>query len=151
MIYKSAFKDIIYPAQNREPRVTQYRIVLMKNSRLVRAIVHLVAKQPPQPQPTELDTALDVILNRIIGAELIGVRHDCVRLIVQADAQFTEYPVTFNALDVARPGNVASRPATTSDQPIHIRSLDVVGGSVAFYVDREGGKPVSPGVAGMLR
>jgi hypothetical protein len=54
MIYKSAFKDIIYPAQNREPRVTQYRIVLMKNSRLVRAIVHLVANQPPQPLPTEL-------------------------------------------------------------------------------------------------
>jgi hypothetical protein len=49
-----------------------------------------------------------------------------------------------------RPGNVTKRPATTTDQPIHIRSLDVVGGSVAFYVDREGGKPVTAGVAGML-
>ncbi|MBC8750457.1 MULTISPECIES: hypothetical protein [Paraburkholderia] len=151
MIYKSAFKDIIYPAQNREPRATRYRIVLTKNSKLVRAIVHLVANEPTQPHSTELDTALDVILNRIIDAELIGVRHDCVRLVVQADAQLTEYPVTFNALDVARPGSVAGRPATTSDQPMHIRSLDVVGGSVAFYVDRQGGKPVSPSVAGMLR
>lgn len=80
MIYKSTFKDIIYPAQNREPRVTRYRIVLMKNSRLVRAIVHLVADEPTQPQSTEIDTALDVVLNRIIEAELVGVRHDCVRL-----------------------------------------------------------------------
>ena len=46
MIYKSAFKDIIYPAPNREPRATRYRIVLMKNARLVRAIVHLVADGP---------------------------------------------------------------------------------------------------------
>lgn len=151
MIYKSAFKDIIYPAQNREPRVTRYRIVLMKNSRLVRAIVHLVADEPTQPQSTEIDTALDVVLNRIIEAELVGVRHDCVRLVVQADAQMTEYPITFNALDVARPGDSERLPPPTADQAIHIRSLDVVGGSVAFYVDREGGKPVSASVAGMLR
>jgi hypothetical protein len=62
----------------------------------------------------------------------------------------TDYPIVYNALDVVRPGNVTKRLATTTDQPIHIRSLDVVGGSVAFYVDREGGKPVSAGVAAML-
>ena len=151
MIYKSAFKDIIYPALNREPRATQYRIVLVKNARLVRAIVHLMADAPAQPQSTDLGTALDVILNRIIDAELVGVRHDCVRLVVQADAQMTEYPITFNALDVARPGDLAKRLAPSADQPVHIRSLDVVGGSVAFYVDREGGKPVSAGIAEMLR
>jgi hypothetical protein len=152
MIYKSAFKDIIYPAApNREPRATQYRIVLLKNARLVRAIVHLVADAPAQPQSTDLGTALDVILNRIIDAELVGVRHDCVRLVVQANAQMTEYPMTFNALDVARPGDPAKRPPPSADQPVHIRSLDVVGGAVAFYVDREGGKPVSAGIAEMLR
>jgi len=47
MIYKGTFKDIIYPAQSREPRVAGYRIVLEKNPRLVRAIVHLVADEPP--------------------------------------------------------------------------------------------------------
>lgn len=149
MIYTSPFRDIIYPATNREPRVTRYRIVLVKNARLVRAIVQLMVEEPEQPQPTD-STALDVILNRIIEAELAGVRHDCIRLVVQSAGQMTEYPIVYNALDVVRPGNVTKRPATTTDQPIHIRSLDVVGGSVAFYVDREGGKPVSAGVAGML-
>ncbi|WP_429563590.1 hypothetical protein [Paraburkholderia sp. MM6662-R1] len=125
--------------------------MLTKHSRLVRAIVHLVANAPTQPQSTDIDTELDVVLNRIIDAELVGVRHDCLRLVVQVDAQMTEYPIIFNALDLARPGNPEKRRAPTADQPIHIRSLDVVGGSVAFYVDREGGKPVSAGIAGMLR
>lgn len=149
MIYRSPFRDIIYPATNREPRVARYRIVLTKNARLVRAIVHLMVEEPGQPLPTD-STALDVILNRIIGVELAGVRHDCIRLAVQAAGQMTDYPIVYNALDVARPGNVRKLQATTTDQPIHIRSLDVVGGSVAFYVDREAGKPVSAGVAGML-
>ena len=86
-----------------------------------------------------------------MAAELVGVRHDCVRLVVQADAQMTEYPITFNALDVARPGDPAKRLSPSADQPIHIRLLDVVGGSVALYVDREGGKPVSGGISEMLR
>lgn len=114
MIYRSPFRDIIYPARNREPRVTCYRIMLAKNARLVRAIVHLMAEQPEQPLPTD-STALDVILNRIIGAELAGVRHDCIRLIVQAAGQMTDYPIVYNALDVSRPGNVTKRQARTTD------------------------------------
>jgi hypothetical protein len=151
MIYKSAFKDIIYPAQNREPRVTRYRIVLAKNSRLVRAIVHLVADKPAQPQRIDLLTSLDVIVNRIIEVELMGVRHDCIRLVVQSDTQMTDYPINYNALEFWRRRSPADQPSTTADQPLHIRSLDVVGGSVAFYVDREGGKPLSAGIAEMLR
>ena len=108
-----------------------------------------MVEEAEQPQSRD-STALDVVLNRIIEAELVGVRHNCVRLVVQADAQMTEYPIAFNALDVARPGESERRPPTTADQAIHIRSLEVVGGSVAFYVDREGGKPVSASVAGML-
>lgn len=88
MIYKGAFRDIIYPAQNREPRATRYRIVLAKHSRLVRAVVHLVSEEPTQPQRTDLVTALDVILNRIIEAELMGVRHDCVRLVTSLARQW---------------------------------------------------------------
>ncbi|WOD14417.1 hypothetical protein [Paraburkholderia kirstenboschensis] len=99
MIYKSAFRDIIYPAQNREPRATRYRIVLAKTSRLVRAIVHLVADEPAQPESTDLPTAIDVILNRIIDGELRGVRHDCIRVVVQTGAQLTDYPITYNALE----------------------------------------------------
>ncbi|MFM0441895.1 hypothetical protein PQQ84_36470 [Paraburkholderia strydomiana] len=143
MIYKGAFRDIIYPAQNREPRATRYRIVLAKHSRLVRAVVHLLAEEPTQPQRTDLVTALDVILNRIIEAELMGVRHDCIRLVVQDGVQLLEYPITYNALEVKRRGGDMPRPPASADQPIHIRSLDVVGGAVAFSVDRDGGKPVT--------
>ncbi|WOD14293.1 hypothetical protein [Paraburkholderia kirstenboschensis] len=135
MIYKSAFRDIIYPAQNREPRATRYRIVLAKKtSRLVRAIVHLVADEPAQPESTDLPAAIDVILNRIIDGELRGVRHDCIRVVVQTGAQLTDYPITYNALELKGSGGRAPRTPGTTDQPIHIRSIDVVGGSVAFYM-----------------
>ncbi|AXF18786.1 hypothetical protein [Paraburkholderia caledonica] len=151
MIYRSSFKDLIYPAQSREPRVTRYRIVLAKSSKLVRAIVHIMADQPLQPTSTDLHTALDVILNRIIEVELRGVRHDCIRLVVQAEAQMIDYPITYNALEIRRRGDAADQPAPTADQPIHIRSLDVVGGAVAFYVDREGGKPAGAVIGRMLQ
>jgi hypothetical protein len=151
MIYKGAFRDIIYPALNREPRAARYRIVLAKTSRLVRAIVHLVADEPTQPESTDLPTAIDVILNRIIEGELTGARHDCIRLVVQTGAQLTDYPITYNALESKGRGGRAPRPPGTSDQPIHIRSIDVVGGSVASYVDHDGGKPASGVVVSMLR
>ncbi|NUY06116.1 hypothetical protein [Paraburkholderia youngii] len=151
MVYKSAFRDIIYPAQNREPLATRYRIVLAKTSRLVRAIVHLVADEPTQPESTDLPTAIDVILNRIIDGELTGVRHDCIRLVVQTGAQLTDYPITYNALELKGHGGREPRPPGTTDQPIHIRSIDVVGGSVAFSVDHDGGKPANDVVTRMLR
>jgi hypothetical protein len=150
MIYKSAFRDIIYPTQSREPRATRYRIVLAKSSRVVRAIVHLVADEPAQPESTDLSTAIDTILNRIIDGELPGVRHDCIRFVVQTGARLIDYPITFNAMELRGRGRRPDRPATTPDQPIYIRSIDVVGGSVPFYVDLEGGKPASAIVARML-
>ncbi|CAN7793387.1 hypothetical protein LJR267_009393 [Paraburkholderia hospita] len=150
MIYKGPFKDIIYPAQSREPSVARYRIVLAKNPKLVRAFVHLVTGEPSQPRRTDLPTALDVVLNRIVESELTGVRHDCMRLVVQSDERLIDYPIGFNALEVKRPRDVMSRPPRTSDEPIHIRSHDVVGGAVAFYVDQDGGKPASAIVERLL-
>lgn len=125
--------------------------MLAKSSRLVRAIVHLVADEPAQPESTDLPTAIDVILNRIIAGELTGVRHDCIRLVVQTGEQLTDYPITYNALELKGHAGRAPRSPGTSDQPIHIRSIDVVGGAVAFYVDHEGGKPASDVVARLLR
>jgi len=141
MIYKGTFKDIIYPAQSREPRVARYRIVLARNPRLVRAIVHLVADEPSQPQRTDLLTTLDVVLNRIIDNELTGVRHDCMRLVVHSGERLIDYPIRFNALEVKRPRDAVSRPPRMSDEPIHIRSHDAVGGAVAFYVFRMKASP----------
>ncbi|TCG03058.1 hypothetical protein BZM27_51295 [Paraburkholderia steynii] len=151
MIYKGPFKDIIYPAQSREPRVGRYRIVLAKNPRLVRAIVHLVADEPLQPQRTDLLTALDVVLNRIIDKELTGIGHDCMRLVVQSHERLIDYPIGFNALEVKRPRDAANRPPGTADEPVHIRSHDVVGGAAAFYVDQDEGKPASAIVERLLR
>ncbi|MFP3557472.1 hypothetical protein SB861_43300 [Paraburkholderia sp. SIMBA_049] len=97
MIYKGPFRDIIYPSQSREPHVTRYRIVLAKNPRLVRAIVHLVADE------------------------------------------------------LKWPCDAAKRPTGTTDEPIHIRSHDIVGGVVAFYVDQDEGNPASAIVERLLR
>ena len=151
MIYKGPFKDIIYPAQSREPHVARYRIVLAKNPKLVRAIVHLVADEPSQPQRIDLLTALDVVLNRIVNTELTGIRHDCMRLVVQSQKALTDYPIGFNALEVKRPRDAMKRPTGTTDEPIHIRSHDIVGGVVAFYVDQDEGKPASAIVERLLR
>jgi hypothetical protein len=136
MIYKSAFRSIIYPAQTCEPRVTRYCIALDNNSRLVRSIIQLVADEPGQRKSPDLHIALDVILRRIIDAELMP-----------------EYPIAFNVSKVARPGLLATPPTrrTLADNPIYIRVLDVAAGSVAFFADPTGGRPVSNGVARILR
>ena len=151
MIYTGSFKDIIYPSASREPQVARYRIVLAKNPRLVRAIVHLVADEPSQPQRIDLLTALDVVLNRIVNTELTGIRHDCMRLVVQSQETLTDYPIGFNTLEVKRPRDAAKRPTGTTDEPIHIRSHDIVGGVVAFYVDQDEGRPASAIVERLLR
>lgn len=151
MIYKGPFKGIIYAAQSREPRVARYRIVLAKNPTLVRAIVHLVADEHRSRNAPIFPAALDVALNRIVESELTGVRHDCMRLVVPSDERLIDYPIGFNALEVKRPRDAMSPPPRTSDEPIHIRSHDVVGGAVAFYADQNGGKPASANVERMLR
>jgi hypothetical protein len=111
---------------------------------------NIVADEPSQPQCTDLPTALDVVLNRIVESELTGVRHDCMRLVVQSDETLIGYPIGFNALEVKRPRDAMSRQPRTSDEPIHIRSHDVVGGAVAFYVDQDEGKPASAIVERLL-
>jgi hypothetical protein len=151
MVYKGPFKDIIFPAATREPRIARYRIVLSEHSTAVRAIVHLLAGEPSQPQQPELATLLDVVLNRIIAEDLVGIRLDRIQLVVQTGADFLAYPIRFNAVDFRQPGKMVKRTDGHKDEPVHIRSHDVTGGSVAVYLDREGAKSVSTKVAGMLR
>ena len=93
MIGKSAFRNIIYPAQNRAPRATRYRIVLTKDSRLLRTVVYFLAEESTQLQRMDLITALDVVLNRIIEVAGIGMRHDCVQPVAQDRAQKMVYGI----------------------------------------------------------
>ncbi len=151
MVYKGSFKDIIFPAASREPRIARYRIVLAENATAVRAIVHLLAGEPTQPQQPELATLLDVVLNRIIVEELAGIRLDRVQLVVQTGLEFLAYPIRFNALEFGQPGKTVRRTGGHKDEPVYVRSHDVTGGSVAVYLDREGAKSVSTKVAGMLK
>ncbi|CAE6970058.1 hypothetical protein [Paraburkholderia domus] len=151
MVYISPFKDIIYPAATREPRVARYRIVLAGTPTAVRAIVHLLHGEPSQPQQPDLDVELDVVLNRIVNEQLVGIPLDCIQLVVQAGLDLLAYPIRYNALEFRHPGRTVKRSGGTRDEPVHIRSHDVTGGSVAFYVDRDGAKPVAAKIARILR
>ena len=149
MVYKGPYTDIIYPSSTREPRVARYRVVLSTNTTGVRAIVHLLRSAIGQSPEQIPDTALDVLLNRIIVIELSGIRLDCIRFVVQTGDDFIGYPIRFNALDVAPRSTSLSR--GSKDHAVHFRSQDIVGGSVSFYVDREDGKPVAARLSKMLR
>ncbi|CAB3810082.1 hypothetical protein LMG28614_07193 [Paraburkholderia ultramafica] len=151
MVYKGSFKDIIYPAASREPRVARYRIVLAGHSNSVRAIVHLVHGEPSQPQQPDLAAVLDVVLGRIVREDLIGVRLDRIQLVVQTGPDFLTYPIRFNALEFRQPKRGVTQSGRNKDEPVHIRSHDVTGGSVAFYVDHNGAKPVAAKLATMLQ
>lgn len=83
MVYKSPYIDLIYPSSSREPRVARYRVVLSKNPKTgVRAFVHLLRGVTDESPDAVPDTALDVVLNRIIDDQLVGVRLDCIRFVV---------------------------------------------------------------------
>jgi hypothetical protein len=149
MVYEGPYTDIIYPSSTREPRVARYRVVLSTHPNGIRAIVHLLHSATGQSQEQIPETELDVLLNRIIGMQLSGIRLDCIRFVVQKGDDFIAYPIRFNALDVAP--RSASRSRGTKDHPVHIRSQDVFGGSVPFYIDRDEGKPAAAKIAKMLR
>jgi hypothetical protein len=127
MVYKGPFKDIIFPAASREPRIARYRIVLAENSTAVRAIVHLLAGEPSQPQQPEFAAVLDVVLNRIIAEDLAGIRLDRIQLVVQTGPDLLAYPIRFNALEFRQPGKIVKRAGGDKDEPVHIRSHDVTG------------------------
>ncbi|TDN58983.1 hypothetical protein [Paraburkholderia sp. BL10I2N1] len=151
MVYKGSFKDIIDPAASREPRFARYRIVLAGNSSSVRAVVHLIHGEPSQPQQPDLTAVLDVVLNRIVDDDLGGIRLDRIQLVVQTGPDFLVYPIRFNALEFRQPERGVPQSGRNRDEPFHIRSHDITGGSVAFYVDHDSAKPVAAKVAALLR
>ena len=148
MVYKGPFKDIIFPAASREPRIACYRIVLAENATAVRAIVHLIDGEPSQPQQPERAKVLDVVLNRIITEDLAGIRLDRIQVVVQIGPDFLAYPIRFNAVEFRQPGKIVKRAGGHKDEPVHILSHDVTGGFVAsIWIARalKAYRPKSPG------
>ncbi|SDR60924.1 hypothetical protein [Paraburkholderia tuberum] len=150
MVYKSRFKNIVYPAWRHAPRVARYRIVLAKNRKLVWTVVYPLGGEPSQPHHADLALALAVVLNRVIDGELTGVCHVCMRPVVQTGVRLTDYPVRVNASKAWYHGRAANRSVGNTAQPLHIHSLDVVGGAVAFHVGHDKDKPASACVARLL-
>ena len=134
MGYTGSYKDVVYPGPDREPRVLKYRIAFLDESPLTpHVIIHLVQCDPKDPPPDYLEAALDVILNRIVENEFIGVRVDRLHFVLETDAAFFEYPIEYSADDFQKRGNPVIVNGTGKKRTLHIESRDVVGGSVHLF------------------
>jgi hypothetical protein len=109
MGYAGSYKGVIYPGPDREPRVLKYRVALVDEGSppapATHAIIHLVQCDPKNPPPTHLNTALDLLLNKIVNAEFRGVRVDRLRFALETESAFFEYLIEYSAEDFHERGN----------------------------------------------
>ncbi|WP_213233951.1 hypothetical protein [Caballeronia sp. NK8] len=82
---------------------------------------------------------MNVVIGRIVGHELRGIRVDRTRVVVETDGRFTEYSLDFNAADLP-----SSRPSREPWKPpvVAVESRDIVGGSLPVFVDLASARPV---------
>jgi hypothetical protein len=117
----------------------------------VSAIIQFLQDDLAQAYHSPLESALDLLLDRIVERELKGIRLDRITLVVQTGPELLQYPINFNAVEFQKRGNPVSVTGTGKKKATHIRSHDVVGGSVAFFVDRDGVREVDESIAQILR
>ena len=136
MSYIGNSKDIIDPGPDREPRALKYRIAFFQDGSptATHAVIHLVQCDPNDPPPDHLEVALDLLLNRIVERELVGIRIDRIRFVLETDGSFFEYPIEYSAADFQKRGNPVAVKGAGKKQVLHIESRDVVGGSVPLFV-----------------
>jgi hypothetical protein len=96
-------------------------------------VIHLLQFDPKDPPPEHLEAALDVLLNRIVENEFIGVRVDHLHFVLETDTAFFEYPIEYSADDFEKRGNPVIVKGTGKKRTLHIESRDVVGGSVHLF------------------
>ncbi|AQH05376.1 hypothetical protein A9R05_40885 (plasmid) [Burkholderia sp. KK1] len=147
MTYKGAFKDVVFPGLDREARVARYRLVISESHGRITAVIHLRRQMPPCRYQLGSEREFDVVVNRIVNAELRGIRVDSLRLIVESDHSSIDYPLDFNAADL---------PARRSlNQPwvdaAELWSRDIVAGGVALFVDVDAGRPAEAWLMDALR
>jgi hypothetical protein len=76
MGYAGSYKDVIYPGDKGSPPATH-------------AIIRLVQCDPKNPPPTHLNTALDLLLNKIVDTEFKGVRVDRLHFVLERNRHFS--------------------------------------------------------------
>lgn len=148
MAYRGKFKDIIYPDEHREARVAQYRLIVLDREAKISVVIHLRREAEGEPFLLARERELDMVVGRIVDTELRGVRVDRTRLVVETHGAFIEYPLNFNAAEFpARPspGKPWKPPVVT------LQSRDIVGGSVALFVDFDAGQAPETSVIELLR
>ncbi|GJH21372.1 hypothetical protein CBA19CS22_32540 [Caballeronia novacaledonica] len=139
MAYLGQFRDIVYANEKREPRVATYRLVLLEEKPIAAVAIHLHRKHHAGGVRLARQQELDVVIGRIVGHELRGIRVDRVRIVVETDGRFTEYSLDFNAADLP-----SSRPSGEPWKPpvVAVESRDIVGGSLPVFVDLASARPV---------
>jgi hypothetical protein len=148
MAYRGKFKEIVYPNEQREARVARYRLVLLKRDSTVSAVIHLQRETRAKAYQLTRERDFDMVVSRIVGNELRGVRVDRTRLVVEVRDSYTEYPLNFNAADLP----TRQRPREPwKASVVDVESRDIVGGSVALFVDIAGARPADPLLVRALR
>ncbi|KDR26158.1 hypothetical protein BG57_26960 [Caballeronia grimmiae] len=128
-------------------RVARYRLVLIETSGRVSAVIHLRRDDRPRSYQLTSEREFDVAINRIVDTELRGVRVDSMRLVVESDQSSIEYPLDFNAADIP----ARRTPIKPWLDAANLRSRDIVGGSVALFVDVDAGRPAEAWLTELLR
>ncbi|GJH12716.1 hypothetical protein CBA19CS11_27780 [Caballeronia novacaledonica] len=132
MAYLGQFRDIVYANEKREPRVATYRLVLLEEKPTAAVVIHLHREHHAGTVRLAREQELDVVIGRIVGRELRGIRVDRTRVVVETDRRFTEYSLDFNAADLP-----STRPVGEPWKPpvVAVESRDIVGGSLPVFVD----------------
>jgi hypothetical protein len=148
MAYRGEFRDVIYPNERGEARVARYRLFLIEGEAKVSVVIHLRRNADGEPYLLEREREFDVVVGRIVDTELRGVRVDRTRLVVETEGAFTEYPLDFDAAEFpARPS-----PEEPWKPPVvALQSRDIVGGSVALFLDIDAGQPPETSLIALLR
>jgi hypothetical protein len=147
MTYKGAFKDAVFPGLDREARVARYRLVLSESHGRITAVIHLRVETPPYRYQLGSEREFDVVVNRIVNAELRGIRVDSLRLVVESDRSSIDYPLDFNAADLPVRRSL-SQPWVDAAE---LWSHDIVAGGVALFVDVDAGRPAEAWLMDALR
>jgi hypothetical protein len=148
MAYLGQLRDIVYANEKREPRVATYRLVLLEEEPEAAVAIHLHRKHHAEGVRLAREKELDVVIGRIVGQELRGIRVDRTRVVVETGRGFTEYSLDFNVADLP-----SSRPVGEPWKApvVAIESRDIVGGSLPVFVDLASARPVDAWLLQILK
>ncbi|MFM0523024.1 hypothetical protein PQR08_36995 [Caballeronia jiangsuensis] len=148
MAYIGQFRDIVYANEQREPHVATYRLLLLEEQPTAAVVIHLHRKGHPGSVRLTRERELDIVVGRIVGQDLRGIRVDRTRVVVETGGKFTEYSLDFNAADLP-----SSRPSGEPWKPpvVAVESRDIVSGSLPIFVDLASARQVDAWLMKVLK